>query len=360
MVGQKVEHLDTPVLLVDLDALESNIRRAAALFRERGVAWRPHTKGQKVPAIAHMEIAAGAIGITCAKLGEAEVMAAAGIDGILIGNQIIGPQKATRLAHLCRRTEVIVAVDSQYGVDELDRAAQLAGVVIPAVVEVDIGMKRCGVQPGQPALDLSREVHRRKGLRYAGLMGWEGHIRRIDDPAEREAECIDSVELLVQTAQLCRSAGLPVDIVSCGGTGTHEFSSLVAGVTEVQAGGIIFNDMYYSRLGLQHPHALTVISTVTSRPDPRRIITDAGLKTMSTDSALPRPLGVEGIAGLRFSAEHGLINLNEATSSPAVGDRLMWVVGYGDTTVSLHDELVGHRRGVVEVVWPILARGKVR
>jgi len=360
LIGQRIEDLDTPVLLVDLGALEDNIKRAAALFRERGVAWRPHTKGQKVPAIAHLEIEAGAIGITCAKLGEAEVMAAAGIKSILIGSQVVGPHKAVRLAALCRRVEVIVAVDSVYNVDELDQAAQRAGVAIPVVVEVDIGMKRCGVQPGQPALELSREVHSRRGLRYMGLMGWEGHIRRITDPAEREASCIASIELLIQTAELCRGAGLPVEIVSCGGTGTHEFSSRVQGVTEVQAGGIVFNDVYYSRLGLEHPRALTVISTVTSRPDPRRIVTDAGKKTMSSDSAPPHPLGIDGVTGVGFSAEHGVINTSDPAELPAVGDKLMWVVGYGDTTIALHDDLVGHRNGVVEVVWPISARGKLR
>ncbi len=360
LVGQRVEDLDTPVLLVDLDALEENIAQAAALFKGRGVSWRPHTKGQKVPAIAHMEVAAGAIGVTCAKLGEAEVMAACGIKSILIGSQVVGPHKAVRLANLCRRSEVIVAVDSLYNIEELAQAAQCAGVTIPVVIEVDIGMKRCGVQPGEPALRLAQEICARDGLRFMGLMGWEGHIRRIADVAERETSCRQSVGLLVETAELCRQHGLPVEIVSCGGTGTHEFSSLVPGVTEVQAGGIIFNDVYYSRLGLKHRPAMTVVSTVTSRPDPRRIVTDAGKKTMSSDSAPPHPIGIPGVQTARFSAEHGSIELDAPLESPSVGDKVTWIVGYGDTTVALHDELVGFRNGVVEVVWPILARGKLR
>jgi len=360
LVGQRLEQLDTPVLFADLDALEENIARTAALFAERRVAWRPHTKGQKVPAIAHLEMAAGAIGITCAKLGEAEVMAAAGIDNILIGSQVVGPQKAVRLAHLCRRHRVIVAVDSVYNVDELDQAALAVGVRIPVLVEVDIGMRRCGVQPGQAAVELSREINRRSGLIYLGVMGWEGHIRRIVAYDERAAACRQAVESLCETAQLCRQAGLEVSIVSCGGTGTHEFSSLVPGVTEVQAGGIIFNDMYYARLGLEHRPALRVLSTVTSRPDPRRIVTDAGKKTMSSDSAPPKPVSVDGVEGLRFSAEHGTIDLAEPLIRPGVGDLVEWIVGYGDTTIALHDELVGIRNGVVEVVWPVLARGKLR
>lgn len=360
LIGRRVEELDTPVLLVDLDALEGNIARAAALFRGRGVRWRPHTKGQKVPAIAHLEVAAGATGITCAKLGEAEVMAAAGLSGILVGSQVVGSHKAARLAALCRRTEAIAAVDGLPNLEELDRAGRAAGVRVPVVVELDIGMRRAGIQPGAPALALAQEACRRPGLVFRGLMGWEGHIRRIQDPAERESSCRQAVGLLVETAKQCRAAGLEVDIVSCGGTGTHEWSSRVPGVTEVQAGGIIFNDMYYSKLGLDYPRALLVLSTVTSRPDPRRIITDAGKKTMSSDSAAPLPLGLDGVTGVGFSAEHGVINLDRPSAAPAVGDHVTWVVGYGDTTVALHDEMVGFRNGIVEVVWPVWARGKLR
>jgi D-serine deaminase-like pyridoxal phosphate-dependent protein len=360
VIGLDARELDTPALLVDLDKMERNIARTASIFREMGVGWRPHTKGQKVPAIAHLEIKAGAIGITCAKLGEAEVMAANGIDNILIANQVVGQQKVTRLANLCQRATVITAVDSIENVEELDAAGQAVGVRIPVVVEVDIGVHRCGVDPGEPAVALSREVHRRPGLRYVGLMGYEGHAREIKDPAEREAEVHRSVGLLVDSAERCRAADLPVEIVSCGGTGIELISGRVPGVTEIEAGGIIFNDMYYTGMGLDREYALTVLSTVTSRPTPTRIVTDAGRKTMQRDIAIPKPKDLAGVISVGLSAEHGQIELDAPNDDITVGDTLEWIVGYGDTTICLHDELYGTRGGRVEVVWPILARGKLR
>ena len=359
VIGRPVQELDTPALLVDLGAMERNIAKTARILREAGVNWRPHAKGQKVPAIAHMEIAAGAIGITCAKLGEAEVMAYAGIKSILIASQIVGPQKVARLANLCKHAEVIVAVDSLENVAELDEAGQRKGVRIPVVVEVDIGMGRCGVEPGEPAVALSRRVNECAGLRYMGLMAWEGHVRRHTDPVERKAACEKSVGMLTWTARLCREAGLPVQIVSCGGTGTEEFSSKVPGVTEIQAGGIIFNDMRYASLGVDREFALTVLSTVVSRPTPTRIITDAGRKTLSVDVALPAPKGLASVKAVSLSAEHGKIELEVPNHELKVGDKLEWIVGYGDTTVCLHDIMYGIRDGVVEVAWPILGRGKL-
>jgi D-serine deaminase-like pyridoxal phosphate-dependent protein len=360
VIGQRLENLDTPVLVVELASMERNIARTARLLAEAGVSWRPHSKGHKVPAIVHKEIAAGAIGVTCAKLGEAEVMAAAGIRSILIANQVVGSQKVTRLANLCRQAEVIVAVDSLENVGELDVAGRQKGLRIPVVVEVDTGMGRCGVQPGEPTLALSRRVSECAGLQYMGLMGWEGHARRELDPQKRKLICERAVGLLVHSAEMCRAAGLPVRIVSCGGTGTEEFSSRVARVTEIQAGNIIFNDLHYASLGVDREFALTVLSTVISRPTPTRIVTDAGKKAMSSDAALPQPMGVAGVKSVRLSSEHGQIELESPSDRPKIGDKLMWIVGYGDTTVFLHDEMVGVRDGTVEVVWPILGRGKLR
>lgn len=354
----KREDLDTPVLLVDLDRLQRNIDEASSFFSRLGVGWRPHAKGHKIPALAHLQMEAGALGITCAKLGEAEVMAQAGVRGIMIANQVVGPHKTARLAALARQTPIIVAVDSPENVRELSRAAQEAGSVIGVVVEVDTGSQRAGVQPGQPSVDLSRLVCEIQNLEYRGLMGWEGHVRREKDPALRKAATEKAVGLLVETARLCRAEGMPVEIVSCGGTGTEEYSSRVPGVTEIQAGGIIFNDVFYSQLGVQTEVALTLLSTVSSRPQPHRVITDAGKKSLSTDTVMPRPLGLEP-SGVRWSAEHSVLDLGEP-SSLEVGDRVEWMVGYADTTVNLHDHMVGLRDGRVELVWPILGRGKIR
>ncbi len=361
VVGQRKEELDTPALLVDLAVMERNIARIMRTCREAGVNWRPHTKGQKVPAIAHKEIAAGAIGVTCAKLGEAEVMAAAGIKDILIANQIVGAQKLARLMRLTLTADVIVAVDSVVQVEALAAAARLAGVQLRVVVEVNIGMNRAGVDPGEAAVALSRSVNSCPGLRLAGLMGWEGHTVKIRDPEEKRRAVQHSVRLLTDTAELCRQGGLPVEIVSCGGTGTYRITAYQRGVTEVQAGGGIFSDVHYrTNMGLDHEYGLTVLATVVSRPSPTRLICDAGKKAMSCDAATPEPIGLGDVAAVRLSAEHATVELGAPNPIPEIGDKVEFVVGYSDTTVMLHEEMFGLRGGVVEVVWQILGRGKIR
>ncbi len=360
LIGRHVQKLDTPALIVDLDALERNISKTAKILKDAGVGWRPHIKSQKIPAIAHMEIAAGAIGVTCAKLGEAEVMVYSGIKSVLIANQIVGPQKIARLVNLCKHAEVIVAVDSAENVLELDAAGLKKGVQIPVVVEVDTGMNRCGVEPGEPAILLSRQVHECSGLRYAGLMTWESPALRYVDPVERRTVCEELVGLLTSTAQRCQDEGLPVDIVSCGGTGVEEISSRVPGVTEIQAGGIIFNAVKYSSLGLDREFALKVLSMVISRPNPTRIVTDAGYKTMSTERGVAMPEELSDVKSVNLSAEHGKIELEKENLDLSVGDKLMWIPGSCDATIYLHDEIYGVRDEKVEVVWPILARGKLR
>jgi D-serine deaminase-like pyridoxal phosphate-dependent protein len=194
-------------------------------------------------------------------------------------------------------------------------------------------------------------------------MGWEGHTVGIKEPGAKREAIGHAVGALVDTAEACRAAGLPVQIVSCGGTGTYTVTSALPGVTEVQAGGGIFGDVYYREsMGVDHPFALTILATVTSRPTPTRIICDAGRKTMSGDSAPPRPLLPPGSEHTRvgLSAEHATIELATPSDTPGVGDKLEFVVGYSDTTVFLHDELVATRDDRVEVVWPILGRGKLR
>jgi len=359
-VGLKKEELDTPVLWVDLDALERNVADVAEYVRAAGVGWRPHVKGIKVPAIAHLALAAGALGVTCAKLGEAEVMAAAGIRDILIANQVVGRQKITRLVHLRRQADVKVAVDSVENVAELGRAAVTNGVELGVVVEVDVGLERAGVAPGGPAVELSRRVHETPGLRYQGLMGWEGQARRIEDLDARRAVIEESVGRLTSTAQQCREAGLPVAIVSAGGTGTYYVTARQPGVTEIQAGGAVFGEVASQRWGVGTRPALFVRTTVTSRPTPTRIIIDAGFKALPAWHSTPEPVGLPGVVSYQTSAEHSTLNLAAAALTVKVGDALDILVGYGDETVCLHDTLYGVREGVVETVWPILGRGKLR
>jgi D-serine deaminase-like pyridoxal phosphate-dependent protein len=359
-VGQDKAELDTPVLWVDLDVLERNILHMASAFQAAGVYWRPHVKGIKVPAIAHQMLAAGALGVTCAKVSEADVMAAAGIGDILIANQIVAPGKIARLVNLRRRADVKVAVDDANNVAQLGQAAQEKGVELGVVVEVDTGMGRAGVAPGEPALHLSRTVHGTPGLRYLGLMGWEGHARAIDGLEARRPVIEGAVRRLTDTARLCREAGLPAHIVSAGGTGTYYVTAYEPGITEIQAGGGVFGDVASQRWEVPTEPALFVRTTVTSRPAADRIIVDAGFKALPGWHSIPQPLGLAGFATFETSAEHGKVRLEVPDSTVRVGDALDFVVGYSDETVCLYDELVGIRNGIVEVIWPIQGRGKIQ
>jgi D-serine deaminase-like pyridoxal phosphate-dependent protein len=360
-VGGPVTDLDTPALLVDLDVLDANIARMAGLFNEHGVGWRPHTKAIKIPALAYKLLEAGAHGVTVAKLSEAEIMAAAGIRDILITGPVVGERKAARLAMLSKSAEPIAVVDSVEHVEMLDAAAQKYDATIRTVIEVDLGMKRCGVQPGAASVALAKEVHRRKGLKFVGVMAWEGHALRIQDQDEKRSTVEEAVTKLLDTARDCRAAGLPVEIISCGGTGTYPFSAAVHGVTEIEAGGGIYGDLVYrNAFNIDHPMAMTVLATVISRPAPDRIVTDSGFKSLSTQNMLPQPKDVANVKGVRMSAEHGTIDLEAPNTDVKVGDKVQWYVGYTDATVVLHETMYGVRNGVVEVAWPVVARGKLQ
>jgi D-serine deaminase-like pyridoxal phosphate-dependent protein len=361
LIGQSRSALDTPALLVDLDILEANIAQIAKVCRENKVAWRPHSKAHKTPEIAQMQLTAGAIGIACAKLGEAEVMGTAGIRNILIANQIVGAAKVQRLIELLDRADVIVSVDSIANLDELAAAAQAGNKELKVVIEVDIGMHRAGVAPGAPAVALAGEIGLRPGLRFVGLAAWESQATRITDVAEKERTIVEAIGRLAASADACRGAGYAVEIVSCGGTGTFPYCAQQPGVTEIQAGGAIFSDVHYrTHYHVNFPFALTVLSTVTSRPTPTRIVVDAGKKTMSGDAAMPEPIGLPANAALKLSAEHATLELERPSETPRVGDRIEFVVGYSDTTVHLHEEMIGIRHGRVEVVWPVAGRGKIK
>ncbi len=362
LIGHPIGDLDTPILLVDLEALERNVATMRrVIIEEAKIGWRPHTKAIKTPAIAHLLLRAGAHGVTCAKLSEAEVMAAAGIRDILIANQVVSPAKVTRLVHLLHHADVIVAVDCEAHLKALDAAAQAAGTRLRVVVEVHMGINRAGVEPGKPVVELARRVVDCRGLGFAGIMGWEGQTAGISDPEEKRKEIEAAVGRFTESAERCRQAGLPVRIVSCGGTGTYWITARLPGVTEVQAGGGIFCDVHYRKdFGVRHEYALSILTTVISRPTPMRIICDAGWKAMGSQPALPEPRDVGEVKSLRLSAEHATIELASPHATPKVGERVAFVAGYSDSTVFLHDHLYGVRAGRLEVVWPILGRGMLQ
>ena len=361
LVGLSLSEIDTPALVLDLDAMDRNIAHVAGVARAAGVQWRPHAKGHKTPAVAHRQIAAGAIGVTCAKLGEAEVYAADGISDILVANQIVGPIKARRLAALIAATgaDVAVAADDASTLDDLDDAAAAFGVRPRVVIEVDTGMSRAGTAPGAPSVALAREIARRPNLRFAGVMGWEGHAVGMPDAAVRLPAIEQAVGRLVETAEAIRAAGLPVAIVSCGGSGTYLTSAVQPGVTEIQAGGATFGDGFYRELGSPTEPALCLMVQVASRPVPERVLFAAGRQAIDPSQRPPTARGLAGVTGVRLSAEHGTITLDRPNTELKPGDRLMLEVNYQDQAVHLHETLVVVRDDTVVALWPTSARGKL-
>ena len=354
-MGVAKSDLETPALCLDIAVYRRNVERITSYLRDRGVAWRPHMKGQKAPELATQALAAGAIGVTCATVYEAEVMASAGVASILIGNQIAGDRKTRRLARLEQQASVIAATDSAVHLAQLASAAAAEGTTIPVVIELNVGMNRCGVAPGAAALDLARLAHTTRGLRLAGLMGWEGHVLSFE-PEEKRRRIQAAIGELVRTAEMCRDAGLPVDVVSAAGSGTFLDSANCAGITEVQAGGAVFSDLSYQKWGLEHEFALTVLTRVVSRPSATRIIVDGGFKTMSSQHGLPKPLIPSVVKSLVLSAEHGNLEMEEPSEWPRVGDVVEFIPGYTDSTLCLHDQMCVIRDGVLEAVWVIPGR----
>jgi D-serine deaminase-like pyridoxal phosphate-dependent protein len=362
LIGVHKSELDTPILCIDLDRMESNIRKMAGLCRQHGVAWRPHAKCHKTPAIALKEIEAGAIGVTCAKVSEAEVMASNGVRDILIANMLVGERKWQRAAALCRWADPIVACDHYAQVEPLSAVCKARGVTLRVIIEVDLGLERVGVAPGADTLALAQAIDRLPGLRLSGIMGYEGHLLKVPDPAEKATRIREAMAVLANCAEALWRSGLPCPIVSAGGTGSYQYTAACHGITEIQAGGGIFMDPYYSEAcqvaGLDF--ALTVLATVVSRPRRDRAVLDSGRKTLHADFAVPRVVGHEDAVVKRLSAEHCELTLGPQSQDLKIGDKVELVIGYGDFTTVLHDEFYGFRGDRLEVVWPIAARGKLQ
>lgn len=360
LVGQTLAALDTPALLIERDAFHENIALMASTLKEHGVGWRPHSKAHKSPAVAHLQIAAGAHGITCAKTSEAEVYVAAGMRDILIANQVVGSIKTRRLAHLARQADIAVAVDSVDNARELDAAAADAGTSPRLVIEVNCGMDRAGVAPGEAGITLAKQIAHLQHVRFGGVMTWEGHTLAVSDVADREAAIRASLQPVLETVEAIRAAGIEVPIVSCGGTGTFLTTAAIPGVTEVQAGGGIFGDRFYRDLGVPVKPALSLLVTVTSRPTHKRIIFDGGRKTVDPSSMVPEVVGLDGVARLAFSAEHGIVHLDQPNDCVKVGDRLRLNIGYSDQVVHLHEQHFVVDGDRIDAVWPTYARGRLQ
>jgi D-serine deaminase-like pyridoxal phosphate-dependent protein len=355
-VARPLSDIPTPALLVDIAAMDRNIRRMAEFFASRRCKLRPHFKAHKTPEIARRQLAAGSCtGLTCATVFEAEI-AAPLTDDILIANEIVGAAQCGRVADLARGRGVTIAIDSVAGLDAIGAAARRVGVTVGALVDVNVGQNRCGVSPGAAAVALARRIAGSPGIELRGLMGYEGHAVGIPDRAQREASVRQAMEQLVSTARMFADAGLPLEIVSAGGTGSYDISSAIDGITEIQAGSYALMDTDYAKLALPFEHALSVLATVISRPVPDRCVADAGHKACAKDHGNPAVRDIPGASVLTLNDEHATIALPPECTLK-IGDRIELLPSHIDPTINLHDVMYALDGDIVVGVWPIAARG---
>jgi D-serine deaminase-like pyridoxal phosphate-dependent protein len=344
--------LDTPVLTIDLDIVERNIATTQRYFDERGIRFRPHIKTHKLPIVAHKQIDAGAVGITVQKLGEAEVMAAAGIRDIFVAYNLLGRPKLERLARLCREVRMSVVADSEVTVDGLAESAKAEGVTVRVLVEMDTGGERAGVQSPAEAARLAERIARAPGLEFGGLMTFPTTDR--------------SGPIFEETIALLERAGLTAETRSGGGSACRFRVHETPVINEHRAGTYVYNDgcMVAAGAATWDDCAARVYVTVVSRPTADRAIIDGGSKTFTNDAPCEGGFGhfLEYPEARLYgqSEEHGHVDLSVCERKPAIGDRLTVIPRHACGITNLHDEVVALRGGRVEAVWPIPARGKIR
>jgi D-serine deaminase-like pyridoxal phosphate-dependent protein len=357
--------LPTPALLLDLAAFEANLRTMADHCRRAGCGHRPHAKTHKCPEIARRQVAAGAAGVCVATVPEAEAMAAAGVRGVLLTSPIVEPPKLARMAALARREgAVLLALGHERQAELLAEAARAAKVVVDVLIDVDVGDRRTGVLPGQPALRLAQQVGRHRSLRLRGVQAYAGHASHAVGFENRAKVSRAAMAQAVETREVLRKAGLEVPILSGGSTGTYNIDSAVRGVTELQVGSYVFMDVDYRRIGgragavyTDFRPSLTVLTTVVSATHPDRVTVDAGTKAFSTDVPhRPEARGWEGLTYARAGDEFGTITARKGAKLPRLGDRLEFLVPHCDPTVNLYDRIHALRGERVEAIWPVVAR----
>ncbi|MBN1873550.1 MAG: D-TA family PLP-dependent enzyme [Anaerolineae bacterium] len=353
-----IDDLETPVAVVDLDKLEANITGLQQYLDKYGIVNRPHIKTHKIPEIAWMQINAGAVGITCQKLGEAEVMAQAGIRDIFLPYNIIGETKLEHLIRLARRIKISVTADSAFVVHGLSEAARHTAsdwdptFALPVFVEFDTGLHRCGVQTPAEAAELARLIKESPNLHFAGLMTYPSNV--------------DTDPFVQQTKTLLQVEGIAVESVSGGGTPTMWQAHTHSEVTEHRAGTYVYGDRNTIAAGaMRVKHcALQVMTTVVSRPTAERGILDAGSKTLSSDKG-----GLEGYGLIleypdariyKLSEEHGFVDFSQCAHQPEIGERVTVIPNHCCVVSNLFNQIIGIRKDTVEVVWPVAARGMLQ
>ncbi|MBS4202134.1 alanine racemase [Bacillus sp. FJAT-49732] len=362
--------LDTPYVLIDVDKVEKNIFSMQDRAKKSGIKLRPHAKTHKLPILAKKQIEAGAIGITVAKLGEAEVMVAEGISNILIAYPIVGTQKIERLFKLAKQADITVAVD-RYETAKMisNRFNEDPALSVGIIVEIDSGFKRVGILPGEPTLDLALKISKLPGLEFRGLMTFAGQSYNAADIEGIKQVAMHEGSIAVETGKMLQKHGLNTEIISVGSTPTSRFVSSVTGVTDVRPGTYIFGDLTQVSIGVHHLNdcALTVKVTIVSRPSPDRAVIDAGTKVFTMDGS-ESPIGtgrgyVIGHPNIQvswFTEEHGMLQLTSEDQYLTVGDTLEIVPVHCCAVINMFDEVAAVRDNEVEAIWPVLGRGKVR
>jgi 3-hydroxy-D-aspartate aldolase len=361
--GMPLAEVDTPALLLDLDAFERNLDTLDRTLQGTSVRVRPHAKSHKCPQIALAQIARGAVGVCCQKVSEAEALVRGGVQDVLIANEIVGAPKLARLAALARQARVGVCVDDLNNVDDLHQAASQAGARLDVYIEIDVGAGRCGVAPGEAALPLAQAIKRLDSLRFAGLQAYQGAAQHRRTPQERREAIAQAVSQVKATTAVLQVSGIEVPIVTGAGTGTYLLEAGSGVYNELQPGSYVFMDADYGRnLGEDglpihdFEQSLFILATVMSHPLPERAVVDVGLKAHSVDSGMPGVVGIPGAEYLRASDEHGLIALR-GPGRVSLGQKVRLIPGHCDPTVNLYDWLVCYRGDRVEAIWPISGRG---
>jgi D-serine deaminase-like pyridoxal phosphate-dependent protein len=348
----KLAQVKTPALIVDLDAMERNLRDMANFFDGRPCKLRPHFKNHKTPMFAWKQVRAGAIGMTCATVREAEILVEHGIASILIANEIGGQEKPERLAELSRHASVMVCVDNCYSIRDLAAAQRDRKSQIEVLVDVNTGLNRCGVEPGQAALDLARYALEH-GLAVRGIMGYEGHLQAVPPSPARDEIVRQGSKAIVDSAKLLENVGIPAPIRSTGGTGTYAVAGDYPGITEIQAGSYLLMDNIYVSRRAPFQRSLTVLATVISTRGREHAVLDSGVKAVSGERGLPTLKDVPDARLTALHAEHAIVELDAQSPSLTPGQKVEVWVHYSDATVNLHSKMYGVRHGQLEEVFPI-------
>jgi D-serine deaminase-like pyridoxal phosphate-dependent protein len=332
--------------------------------KESGVRLRPHAKSHKCAQIARAQIAAGAVGVCSQKVSEAEALVAGGVADVLVTNEIVGKQKLAHLARLAREAKVGVLADDAGNVADLDAAAQAEHVRLDVLIEIDVGARRCGIAPGEPALALARRIAACRSLRFAGVHAYHGSAQHVREPRERGVAISAAAEKARLTKALIENAGIACETITGAGTGTFMLESASRVYNEIQPGSYVFMDADYNRNVWEEgwprfEQSLFVLATVMSAPSPGHAVLDAGLKASSVDSGLPQVHDRPGVEYVKASDEHGVLKIAAGAKAPKLGEKLLLVPGHCDPTVNLYDWFVCVRNGKVEALWPVTARGAV-